>query len=153
MNVIPLLLLLIAQDAHKLVVPEYPLPVQVRHYLCAGCPFRTNQHENRQIALGGAVQNQSSLLVEQIAVDDVAADEIVAVRPLRPVGLQDGQFLRQDGHLRLVLDLGLQPALAIDGMPDKVRSHGPRDAIQHQGQQDGTEAVMSDHAAMVAKHG
>ena len=30
MNMLPLILLFVAQDAHKLVVPEYPLPTQVR---------------------------------------------------------------------------------------------------------------------------
>ncbi len=94
-------------------------------------------------------EHQTRLLLEQVPVDLVGAYER---DPMLPVGalLLQASERRLDAHaLRLEFALGLEPALARLRVMDEIADRERRRAVEREGNQDGAETFLDDHADML----
>lgn len=93
------------------------------------------------------------LFLQQVFVDHLAAQQIDLVLPALMLAFERGKIAFETRDLPLVIFLGLQPALAVDRMPQKIPPDRAGNAIQKKGIHNGTKTPTHNHPGTVADPG
>jgi hypothetical protein len=127
-----------------------------RHGFMKAAPielFLWGRHEDHELVFMGKAQQATRFLVHKIAIYGLAPHQVDLMLPLDPFGMQKPQILLQNLDLMLVFVLGLEAALAVQGMPYEIAPHGAGDAVQQQREEDCAGAPADDHSPTLANHG
>jgi len=100
-----------------------------------------DRSQNHDFVLVHAAEQRPRFLVENIGVDRLAAYQGDAAFPLHSFELQQIAFEPQLSEALLEFLAGLQPALAVDGVPDKIAADQPGETIK--GQRTASERAMA----------
>ena len=96
-------------------------------------------------------EQAGGLLVEQIAIDLIAADEADAMLPVRAFGAQAHALFFQISDLLGVFKAGFQPAFAVQRVPDEIRRHAAGNRVKGERQNDSAKAGANDHSARMRR--
>ena len=86
-----------------------------------------------EIILADPTELGFRLLLEKVRVDGFAPQEIDFRLPALMLVLESGEIGVQAGDLALVIILGLQATLAVDGMPQEIAADRAGNAIEKKG--------------------
>jgi hypothetical protein len=107
--------------------------------------LRVRREDDDEIVFVNPAEPVACLVVEKVAINGLAVQKIDPGLPGLPLALQAAQFLLQRRDLALVVFLRLQPAFAIDGVPDEIAANTSGNAVERKREQNGTEATTDNH--------
>ena len=96
-------------------------------------------------------KNAARLLIEQVAVDLVAADQPDPMLPVCAFGAQSRALFFQVGNLLGVFEARFQAALAVERVPDEIRRYAAGNRVKGERQDDGAKAGANDHSARMRR--
>ncbi len=109
--------------------------------------------ENDKIVLVDTAEPGTRLLVEHIPIDGLAAQERNAPFPRVTFFLFLINLCLQAFDLKLIICIGVQTTLVIDGMPKEIAAGSTGQAIKRERKENSPKATANDHFFSFADQG